>query len=157
MSSIFKGIGKGILYIFVCPIYLIGLVLFAIYGLFLFLIMCIRNVILFFRGMKIDYDLPEDKEAQRRIKAIEDPYEKLADEAEEKRAKARIEAQPEIIVIDTKPSEIASTTIEEIETVTPPEIEVIKDKTSEVVEEEDEILPLSDDDINSHIFKEDDE
>ena len=67
MKDFFKSIGKGILYILVLPVFLVALVLFAVIGIFFFLFMLVKAIILFFQGKKIDEPLPEDKEADRRL------------------------------------------------------------------------------------------
>lgn len=77
MASFFKSFGKGILYILALPAILVVLIVFAIYGLFVFLYMSIKNLVLFFTGRKLFEELPEDKKAKEimdaKLKAATEP------------------------------------------------------------------------------------
>ncbi len=70
MASFFKSIGRAIGYIFVLPFFLVALVIFAVYGIFVFIYMLFKSIILFFQGKKIDTSLPEDIEAERRLHPV---------------------------------------------------------------------------------------
>ncbi len=70
MASFFKGIGKAIGYIFVLPVFLVALAIFAVYGIFVFIIMLFKSIMLFFQGKKIDTPIPEDIEAERRLHPV---------------------------------------------------------------------------------------
>lgn len=67
MGSFFKSFGKGILYLFVLPFLLIILALYGIAGLFGFIFLFFKSIILFFTGRSLNDDLPEDIEAKRRL------------------------------------------------------------------------------------------
>lgn len=67
VASFFKSIGRGIVYFFTVPVFIIALVIYAIICFFGFLILMIKSIILFFRGKPLDYDLPEDIEAKKRL------------------------------------------------------------------------------------------
>ena len=81
MGTIFKSIGKGILYILIAPFYVLGLLLIAIAGLFGLLYLFIKSIVLFFTGRSLRDDLPEDRKA----KAIKngEPLEEEEEESEE--------------------------------------------------------------------------
>lgn len=64
MISLLKLLGKGLLYIILLPL---GIVFFAIYGIYLFLVwivMLLRTIILFFKGKNTGLKLPEDIRAE---------------------------------------------------------------------------------------------
>jgi len=65
MGSILKKFGQGILYLFVLPLLLVAVAIFGVYGIFLFIILMIKSIILFFKGKSLQSDLPEDIEAKR--------------------------------------------------------------------------------------------
>lgn len=63
MMDFLKLLGKGLLYIILLPLGIVG---FAIYGLYLFIIFIIyffKRIIYFFKGDKFDLNMPEDKKA----------------------------------------------------------------------------------------------
>lgn len=64
MSSLLKGFGKGILYLFTLPVLLIVLSFYSVIGLASFIFMFVKSVILFFTGRSLHDDLPEDKKAK---------------------------------------------------------------------------------------------
>ena len=78
MGSFFKSFGKGILYILTLPAVLIVLVFYAIVGLFTFIFLMLKSVVLFFKGKTIFSELPEDKRARE----ILNPTPKQDDEVE---------------------------------------------------------------------------
>lgn len=65
--SILKGLGKGILNIFMIPVFLVGLAITSVCGLFIFAIQCFRKVILFFTGRNLGIELEEDVEGAKRL------------------------------------------------------------------------------------------
>lgn len=67
MASFFKTFGKGVLAVVLIPVFLVVLVLFAIFGLLGFIYMSLKSVVLFFTGRKLNDDLPEDKKAKETI------------------------------------------------------------------------------------------
>lgn len=64
MESLFKSFGKGLLYLFVLPFFLLVITGYAIVGLFAFIFLFFKSVILFFCGRSLDIELPEDKKAK---------------------------------------------------------------------------------------------
>lgn len=75
MINFLKNFGKGILYVLVLPILLVGLALYAVVALFVFIYLAIKGLVLFFSGRSLYEDLPEDKEAKRRLAAVNKPAE----------------------------------------------------------------------------------
>ena len=63
MLGLIKTFGKGILYVITFPLVLIVLAFYGICGLFAFLFLSIKSVILFFQGKTIYSELEEDKKA----------------------------------------------------------------------------------------------
>ena len=64
MSGLLKGFGKGILYLFTLPLLIVVLAFYSVIGLFSFLFMFFKSVVLFFTGRSLNDDLPEDKKAK---------------------------------------------------------------------------------------------
>ena len=64
MVNLLKSFGKGILYIIGLPFFILFLLLYAIYGIFLFFFMIIKAIVLFFTGRSLFEDLPEDRKAK---------------------------------------------------------------------------------------------
>lgn len=69
MLNLFKNFGKGILYVLVLPILLVGLAIYGVAALFVFIFLAFKGLILFFTGRSLYEDLPEDIEAKKRIAA----------------------------------------------------------------------------------------
>lgn len=67
MGDFFKSFGKGILYLVLLPVIIVVLAIYGIAGLFGFIFLFFKSIILFFTGRSLYDDLPEDKEAYRRI------------------------------------------------------------------------------------------
>ena len=67
MVSFFKNFAKGVLYVLVLPVLIIVLALYAVGALFVFIFLGIKGLVLFFTGRSLYEDLPEDKEAKRRL------------------------------------------------------------------------------------------
>ena len=67
MLSFFKNFGKGILYVLVLPFLIVGLAIYGVVAIFVFIYLAIKGLVLFFTGRSLYEDLPEDKEAKRRI------------------------------------------------------------------------------------------
>lgn len=73
MINFFKNFGKGILYVLVLPFLLVGMAIYGVIALFVFLFLCIKGLILFFTGRSLYEDLPEDIEAKKRLAAFANP------------------------------------------------------------------------------------
>jgi hypothetical protein len=64
MKSFFKSFGLGLLYTVLSPFFVLYLVLYAIYGIFAFIILGIRGIVLYFMGRSIFKPLQVDIEAE---------------------------------------------------------------------------------------------
>lgn len=64
MEGLFKSFGKGLLYIFVLPFFLLVMAGYALVGLIAFIFLFFKSIILFFCGRSLDIELPEDKKAK---------------------------------------------------------------------------------------------
>lgn len=67
MINFFKNFGKGILYVLVLPVIIVALAIYAVVALFVFIFLAFKGLILFFTGRSLYEDLPEDKEAKKRL------------------------------------------------------------------------------------------
>lgn len=67
MVNFLKSFAKGLLYLLVLPVLIVGIVLYGVVGIFIFLFLAVKGLILFFRGRSLFDDLPEDIEAKRRL------------------------------------------------------------------------------------------
>lgn len=67
MESIFKSVGKGLLYLLVLPLFLLVISCYAIVGLIMFVYLFFKSIILFFSGRSLDIELSEDKKAKQII------------------------------------------------------------------------------------------
>lgn len=68
MGNFFKNFGKGVLYILVLPLLIVGLAVYGVAAVFVFLFLAIKGLFLFFTGRSLYEDLPEDIEAKKRLK-----------------------------------------------------------------------------------------
>ena len=68
MGNFFKNFGKGVLYILVLPLLIVGLAVYGVAAVFVFLFLAVKGLILFFTGRSLYEDLPEDIEAKKRLK-----------------------------------------------------------------------------------------
>ena len=64
MSNFFKNFGKGLLYILAFPFILVGLALYCVFGLFVYIFQLFKLVFLFFTGRTLFTDLEEDIRAK---------------------------------------------------------------------------------------------
>ena len=60
MSTVFKSIGRGLLYIVLFPLLLLAIAIYAVYGVGVFIFQLGKLVYLFFTGRTLNSDLPED-------------------------------------------------------------------------------------------------
>jgi hypothetical protein len=67
MINFFKNFGKGILYVLVLPLIIVALAIYGVVALFIFIYLAIKGLVLFFTGRSLYEDLPEDKEAKKRL------------------------------------------------------------------------------------------
>ena len=68
MVDFLKIFGEGLLFFLGLPFILVGLVLYGIYLLFVFIFMSIKGIILFFKGKKYSLILEEDLRAEEILK-----------------------------------------------------------------------------------------
>ena len=71
MVDLLKAFGRGILYVILCPFFLVVLALFAVIGLLAFIFQLLKSIIFFFTGQKFFPELPEDKELRLKREAEE--------------------------------------------------------------------------------------
>ena len=68
MLDFLKIFGEGLLFFLGLPFILVGLVLYGLYLLFVFIFMSIKGIILFFKGKKYSLILDEDLRAEEILK-----------------------------------------------------------------------------------------
>lgn len=68
MLDFLKIFGEGLLFFLGLPFILVGLVLYGLYLLFVFIFMSIKGIILFFKGKKYSLILEEDLRAEQILK-----------------------------------------------------------------------------------------
>ena len=68
MLDFLKIFGEGLLFFLGLPFILVGLVLYGLYLLFVFIFMSIKGIILFFKGKKYSLILEEDLRAEEILK-----------------------------------------------------------------------------------------
>ena len=68
MLDFLKIFGEGLLFFLGLPFILVGLVLYGLYLLFVFIFMTIKGIILFFKGKKYSLILEEDLRAEEILK-----------------------------------------------------------------------------------------
>ena len=71
MVDLLKAFGRGILYVILCPFFLVVLALFAVIGLLAFIFQLFKSIIYFFTGQRFFPELPEDKELRLKREAEE--------------------------------------------------------------------------------------
>ena len=167
MAEFFKKFGQGLLYVLCLPVFLVALAGYAVYGVILFIVVGIKTIIDFFKGKSFDMDLPEDKEAKKRLSYLSNPFEEI-EKAQNKEPIVVMEGgsvEPQIIEQQSEYQEIShQEEVNQIENTNVPYLdqkeEVIEDDSSYEEEdeyipennnEEDEILPM-DEEEDDHIF-----
>ena len=70
MGNFFKNFGKGVLYFLALPALVLGLAIYAVAAVFIFLFIAVKGLVLFFTGRSLYEDLPEDIEAKRRLDVL---------------------------------------------------------------------------------------
>ena len=127
MISFFKNFARGVLYVLVLPALLVGLALYAVISIFVFIYLGIKGLILFFTGRSLYEDLPEDKEAKKRLGIIKDEPEK-----EEKPA-------PQVH-IETTPQPVEETKEESVDPFYVPEYLKTQEQKVEPIEEKQDVF-----------------
>jgi hypothetical protein len=151
MLSLFKTFGKGLLYTVTLPITLLILLGYMIYGVFYFLFLSIKSIVLFFKGKTIFSELEEDVKAREILTGV-------------KEEKIYIDGKEEIY--EEKPQEISSfnmpiytiptSPIINNETNPTPKEDVIESEDLDVEEHDIDEFELLDepDEINEEIIEE---
>ena len=67
MVNFLKSFGKGLLYLLVLPAIIVGVAIYGVVGIFIFIYLAFKGLILFFKGKSLFDDLPEDIEAKKRL------------------------------------------------------------------------------------------
>ena len=67
LGTVFKNFVKGILYVFLFPLILVGVALYGVFGLFVFLSQFVRMIYLFFTGRNLNSDLDEDLQVKAKL------------------------------------------------------------------------------------------
>lgn len=73
MANFFKGFGKGLLYVLLFPFIIVGIVLYAVFGLFVFVFQFFKLIYLFFTGRTLFSDLEEDIAAKAILEKTQNP------------------------------------------------------------------------------------
>lgn len=81
MTNIFKTIGKGFLYVLLFPVIIIGVTVYGVFGLAVFIFQFFKSIVLYFSGRSLTSDLDEDLAA----KAILGKLDPEDDEEEEEK------------------------------------------------------------------------
>jgi len=82
MANFFKGFGKGLLYVLLFPFIIVGIVLYAVFGLFVFIFQFFKLIYLFFTGRTLYSDLEEDIAAKAILEKAQNPNPEPAKEEE---------------------------------------------------------------------------
>lgn len=112
MSNLFKAIGRGLLYFLLFPVIILGIVLYGVFGIFVFLFQFIKMIILFFTGRNLTSDLKEDIEAKTILNKDKKPEETEEKPTEEKKPELSLYPSDSIVygsgysgvVTDVKPA-----------------------------------------------------
>jgi hypothetical protein len=96
MMGFLKTFAKGVLYVVTLPLMILILALFALCGMFYFIFLSIKSVVLFFQGKTIFTELEEDKKAKE-ILYGKTQEETTQDLDSEDSTSSEIETEPEVI------------------------------------------------------------
>ena len=165
MILFFKNFGKGVLYVLVLPFLLVGMAVYGVVALFIFLFMSVKALILFFTGRSLFDDLPEDKEAKKRIARAngQEVKEEVVQPVEQGETKPNeIDTDPmyvpeymkDQVILAEQPTETPPENIQE-ETIQ--EEESIPLEENGIPQENDEILPKNPQNDAFSVFEEDEE
>lgn len=67
MANFFKGLAKGLLYVLFFPFGIVAILLYGVFGIFVFVFQFFKLIFLFFTGRNLQSDLPEDIEVKKII------------------------------------------------------------------------------------------
>lgn len=159
MLSLFKTFGKGLLYTITLPITLLILLGYMIYGVFYFLFLSFKSIVLFFKGKTIFSELEEDVKAREILTGV-------------KEEKIYIDGKEEIY--EEKPQEISSFNIPiytiptsnnlNKEIINEPKEEILENESNDVIQEEidefellEEPVEILEDNTEEEIYEEEEE
>ena len=80
MIDFLKTMGQGILYTILSPFILLGVVLYAVYSLFVFFFMFIKRIVMFFQGEDMSRDMKIDRAAKMHLSNQDEELEKSNEE-----------------------------------------------------------------------------
>ena len=80
MISILKSVVKGLFYVLFFPTGLLAILLYAVFGIFVFIYRLIKLTILFFTGRNLKNELPEDEEVKKILESNNSTEEEKATE-----------------------------------------------------------------------------
>ena len=80
MIDFLKTMGQGILYTILSPFILLGVVLYAVYSLFVFFFMFIKRIVMFFQGEDMSRDMKIDRAAKMHLSNQDEELEKSIEE-----------------------------------------------------------------------------
>ena len=86
MIDFLKTMGQGILYTILSPFILLGVILYAVYSLFLFFFMFVKRIVMFFQGEDMSNEMKIDRAAKMHLSNQDEELEKKQQELEEKYA-----------------------------------------------------------------------
>ena len=98
MIDFLKTMGQGILYTILSPFILLGVILYAVYSLFLFFFMFVKRIVMFFQGEDMSNEMKIDRAAKMH----------LSNQDEELEQK---EKEKEVVPVETKVIKEEKTTI----------------------------------------------
>lgn len=98
MIDFLKTMGQGILYTILSPFILLGVVLYAVYSLFVFFFMFVKRIIMFFQGEDMSSEMKIDRAAKMHLTNQDEELEKK-------------EETKEVVPVETKVIKEEKTTI----------------------------------------------
>lgn len=84
MANFFKSIGKGVGYFFLFPLLIVGIALYSVFGLLVFIFQFFKLIFLFFTGRTLFSDLKEDVELKALLSKEKEQAEETPAEEEKK-------------------------------------------------------------------------
>jgi hypothetical protein len=98
MIDFLKTMGQGILYTILSPFILLGVVLYAVYSLFVFFFMFVKRIVMFFQGEDMSSEMKIDRAAKMHLTNQDEELEKK-------------EETKEVVPVETKVIKEEKTTI----------------------------------------------
>lgn len=98
MIDFLKTMGQGILYTILSPFILLGVVLYAVYSLFVFFFMFVKRIVMFFQGEDMSSEMKIDRAAKMHLTNQDEELEKK-------------EEVKEVVPVETKVIKEEKTTI----------------------------------------------